>query len=78
MFNDMDDGKFKLFLCEQNEYKNMVHLTLDFLLVEPGQQSYQYRQRMEIYEKISQRFLRQKMILVQRNRENVLSMADIN
>jgi hypothetical protein len=74
----MDNGQYKLFICEQNEYKNLVHVILDFTLVDSAQQSYQHRQRLEIHGRMSQRYLRQKMILVQKNRENVQSMSEIN
>lgn len=78
VFNEMEDGTYKLFVVEEKEFATLIHITLDFTKVTYESQCQYYRLLFQSKDEMIQRYLKQKMILVQRNRECMLAMFEIN
>ena len=61
--HESDSSRFKLYICEQNEFKHLVHLWLDFTQVSAEQRSMTHMSSLAIKEKMCQRYMKQKMVL---------------
>ena len=80
VFNESenDPAKYRLYICEQNEFKHLVHLTLDFCQVDFDGQSSLHFVQAQVYEAMCQHYAKQKMLMVQKSRDNCQSMLEIN
>ena len=47
--HESDADKCQLFFCEQNEFKNLVHLTLDFQRASASAQSHSHHAQTQVF-----------------------------
>ena len=80
MFNEAQNttDQQTLYICEQNEFRHLVHLQLNFTRMKDENQAEFYGMQNLIKENICQNYLKQKMIMIQKNRESCQAMLEIN
>ena len=76
--HESEPNKYLFHICEQNEFRNLVHVTLPFVRASSDGQSLSHFSKMHAQEAMSQRLIKQKMILLQKNRDNIQAMYQIN
>jgi hypothetical protein len=67
-----------MYICEQNEFRKLVHLQLEFKRVKEVHRAEYHFVSSTIYFNMLQMYLKQKMILIQKSRDGVQAMLEIN
>ena len=67
-----------MYICEQNEFRKLVHLELQFKRCEKVVRAECHYWQFIINQRILQIYLKQKMILIQKSRDSCQAMLEIN